>query len=122
MLNVVRRVLSDGCAGGVTLGCDSGAAPLHRGHCHHCHGPQEERQAADQGVHRVTDLRVRLERRQEGEVALQRPVEPAAEEVITRREAGQPHDARGVAKRIEYDHQAGAEIATGHEAGEQPAS
>jgi hypothetical protein len=73
----------------------------------------------DQGVRHITHLRVRSQWRKESEVPLKRPVEPSAEEIIPGREAGQPHDARGIAKRIYHNHQTGAEIAERHKASSQ---
>ena len=99
-----------------TSGGDAGAIPLEDGHPDHGHRPEQERRVTDQGVRHITHVRVRSQWREEREVPLKRPVEPAAEEIIPGREAGQPHDARGIAQRIHHDHQTGAEIAERHEA------
>ena len=84
--------------------CAVGAVPLDDGHHENGHRPDQERCVTDQGVRHITHLRVRSQGREEREIPLKRPVEPSAEAIIPGREAGQPHDARGIAKSIQHDH------------------
>jgi hypothetical protein len=113
---------SQGCANGLPSLCDAGSVPRDDGHRDNGRRPKQEWRVSDQGIHHIAHLRVRTQWREESEVPLKWPVEPAAKEVISGRETGQPHDTRGIAKRIQHDYQTGAAIAERHEASQQQSS